>query len=363
MELVLIATVALLAFANGANDNFKGVATLWGSGRASYSRALTWATVCTLLGSLASLWLAGGLVARFNGSSLIPASSYSQTQFLAAVALGAAATVLLASIMGLPVSTTHALTGALVGGGVVAAGAANVRYATLAMSVAAPLLFSPLVSFLLTIGLSPLASRWARSRGAGDCLCLDESASLGFPSTSGAAGVAIALPNLRVAPVEECRTGAEFVRITASGSMHWLSAAAISIARGVNDTPKIVALLLVATAVSAGLNYALVAAAMAAGGVLGAARVARTMSKRITPMEDREAVTANLVAASLVILASGFAMPVSTTHVTSGSIFGIGLLRRGEANWSCVREILLAWMVTLPLAGVLAMLFYALLMK
>jgi PiT family inorganic phosphate transporter len=97
-----------------------------------------------------------------------------------------------------------------------------------------------------------------------------------------------------------------------------------------------------------------VAAAIAIGGVLGAARVAHTLSKRITPMATREAVTANLVAATLVTLASPFALPVSTTHVTSGGIFGIGLLRREEASWSKVREILLAWVATLPLGAALA---------
>lgn len=59
-------------------------------------------------------------------------------------------------------------------------------------------------------------------------------------------------------------------------------------------------------------------------------------------MATREAVTANLVAAALVTLASPVALPVSTTHVTSGGIFGIGLLRKDEANWGKVHEILLA---------------------
>jgi PiT family inorganic phosphate transporter len=112
--------------------------------------------------------------------------------------------------------------------------------------------------------------------------------------------------------------------------------------------------LLVAAAYNARMNYMVVALAIAIGGVLGAARVARTLSKRITPMAAREAVTANLVAATLVTLASPFALPVSTTHVTSGGIFGIGLLRREEANWAKVREILLAWVATLPLGAALA---------
>jgi PiT family inorganic phosphate transporter len=53
MQYLLIAAVALLSFANGANDNFKGVATLWGAGRTGYKRALAWATIFTFLGSIA----------------------------------------------------------------------------------------------------------------------------------------------------------------------------------------------------------------------------------------------------------------------------------------------------------------------
>ena len=62
MTWVVLGAVALLAYTNGANDNFKGVATLFGSGTCSYRQALAWATATTLAGSLLALYLAGGLV-------------------------------------------------------------------------------------------------------------------------------------------------------------------------------------------------------------------------------------------------------------------------------------------------------------
>src|SRR6266540_5399526 len=69
--LLLLATT-FLAYANGANDNFKGVATLYGSGTAGYRRALRYATLATIAGSLASLVLGAGLVATFGGKGLVP---------------------------------------------------------------------------------------------------------------------------------------------------------------------------------------------------------------------------------------------------------------------------------------------------
>jgi len=71
--LVLVTVAVLfLAYSNGANDNFKGVATLFGSGTATYPAALAWATLTTLAGSLLALVLAGGLVESFKGKGLVP---------------------------------------------------------------------------------------------------------------------------------------------------------------------------------------------------------------------------------------------------------------------------------------------------
>src|SRR5687768_6251441 len=94
--LLALAAVAV-TFANGANDNFKGVSTLFGSETTNYRRALIWGTVTTAAGSATALLFAGSLVAQFSGSGLVPDALTGQESFLAAVAGGAAATVLLAS--------------------------------------------------------------------------------------------------------------------------------------------------------------------------------------------------------------------------------------------------------------------------
>lgn len=362
MATLLLLSVILLSFANGANDNFKGVATLWGSGLTTYRRAIAWATGFTFLGSLAAIGLGSALAAKFNGAQFVDAAFAAQLPFLIAVALGAGCTVLLAARLGLPISTTHSIIGALVGAGIAAVGFSHVKFAALGKGVVLPLLFSPLVALLLTVCVQLLLKRLGWAGGLSDCVCVDEPQMVALAANASASTMVIAAsPTLRMAPSAECQSGVEIAKFSIAGGIHWFSAAAISFARGLNDTPKLVAVLLVAAAYNARLNYLVVAAAVAIGGVLGATRIAHTLSKRITPMAAREAVTASLVAAALVTLASPFALPVSTTHVTSGGIFGIGLLRKAEADWGKVREILLAWLATLPLGAALAALTFLLL--
>jgi PiT family inorganic phosphate transporter len=133
----------------------------------------------------------------------------------------------------------------------------------------------------------------------------------------------------------------------------------MSFSRGLNDTPKIAALLIGA---GAGLSpeWAVsgVAFAMAAGGILGAQQVSRTLSKKITPMDPVQGASANLITSLLVSGASRLGIPVSTTHVARGSLFGIGALRKSETNWNRVAQILLAWGITLPGAALLGVSFY-----
>ena len=92
---------------------------------------------------------------------------------------------------------------------------------------------------------------------------------------------------------------------------------------------------------------------MALGGLLNARKVAETMSKRITAMNHGQGFTANLTTAILVVFASLSGLPVSTTHVSVGSLFGIGLTT-GQANLRVINAIVLSWLVTLPCAAVFA---------
>ena len=104
-----------LAYSNGANDNFKGVATLFGSQTTNYKVAIWWATLTTFLGSIASIFFAELLLKNFSGKGLVPEAIANSYNFHLAVGLGAAITVILATVIGFPISTTHSITGALAG--------------------------------------------------------------------------------------------------------------------------------------------------------------------------------------------------------------------------------------------------------
>ena len=100
MYILLLLTICFLAYSNGANDNFKGVASLFGSKTTSYRTAIGWATVSTFAGSVTAIFLAQSLLKKFSGQGLVPDSLAGSEYFLLAVALGAGATVILAALTG-----------------------------------------------------------------------------------------------------------------------------------------------------------------------------------------------------------------------------------------------------------------------
>ena len=139
-----------LAYANGANDVSKGVATLVGSGTASYRAAIGWGALWTAVGGVLAAYVAGSLVAIFSSGLLADDLGASSTAALA-VLFGSGAWVLCASRVGLPVSTTHAITGALVAVALVASGPDGVRWSELGGRVALPLAVSPFLAGALAL--------------------------------------------------------------------------------------------------------------------------------------------------------------------------------------------------------------------
>ncbi|MBI4343691.1 MAG: inorganic phosphate transporter, partial [Candidatus Omnitrophica bacterium] len=255
----------------------------------------------------------------------------------------------------------------LVGAGLVSAGTVNA--ARLGQSFFLPLAVSPFLSFALT-GLSYPLFRALRIRLGIEremCLCVDGGAVQPIAvQPDGTAVLRATGATLTVGQLRQCVQryhgqvfGIDCQRVL--DRLHHLSAGAVSFARGLNDTPKIAALLAAARGLGLSLStgVAVVGAGIAIGGLLSARRVAETMSERITTMNHGQGFTANLVTALLVTVASRWGLPVSTTHVSCGSLFGLGTVTR-SARWGVVRHIVLSWLATLPLAALLAAALYGL---
>src|SRR5205807_5293052 len=149
MTLVLLFfATCFLAYSNGANDNFKGVASLFGSRTCNYRTAISWATITTFAGSIMSIFLAQTLLRKFSAKGIVPDHFVGSEYFLLAVAIGAGLTVIIATLTGFPISTTHALTGAISGCGLVAVGS-QVNLAALGKGFVLPLLLSPILAIAI----------------------------------------------------------------------------------------------------------------------------------------------------------------------------------------------------------------------
>lgn len=315
MEILFFIIVASLAFANGANDNFKGVATLWGGGDLSYRQAWFVANAATLLGACVAVYLGAEVAKTFSGKGVVGQDVLDSRTFAIAFAAGAAATVFLATFLRYPISTTHSILGSLAGAGVALA-AGDVNLQPLIQKGAIPLLMSPLIAAISTYVLWKI-------------------------------GTKIFKPSPITNKIERLRR-----------PIHILSGSAVCFSRAVNDTPKIASIALIggASGMSPVAVYVSIGVVMTLGGLLFVRRIAEVMSQKITKMNRSEGLTGNLVTAFLVIIASKMGLAVSTTHVSVGALFGIGA-ENGKADKAKVSGIVLSWVLTLPIAFTFAFFF------
>lgn len=231
----LVVITLALAFANGANDVSKGIATLVGSGVSNYRRAVTWGSLCTVAGAVVAGFLTQALVSTFNGKGLL-AQPQTSHAFLLSVACGAVAWLIVATRTGLPVSTTHSLAGALVGTALASVGTGGIAWKAVASKVAIPLLLSPAIALLLLIAilplLRPLIARFTRY-----CVCVEATEStLVTPE-----GITLRQSMTTVQSGQERTCTTAVARFGVVDTLHWISSGATSFFRGVNDAPKVLA--------------------------------------------------------------------------------------------------------------------------
>ena len=402
---VVIAVVfgLFMTWGIGANDVANALGTSVGSGAITVRTAILIAAVFEFLGAA----FAGGQVTKTIRKGIIdptPIADNPEILVLGMMAalLAAATWLMLASIKGWPVSTTHTIVGALVGFGIVGIGVDAIQWGTIGR-IAASWVISPaiggLMAFLLMTSIQrlilnaekPFASavRWAPAyaflvgfvmalltlfKGVKH-LNLDLSIPMSFVLAAVFGAALAGIGRVAIARVKvDARADRDFHYASVEKifvPLMIFTACAMAFAHGSNDVANgIGPLAAVLTLVRSGGDLAqssplpIWVLVLGGGGiVLGLVtygyRVMQTIGRKITELTPSSGFCATLAAAATVVLASRTALPVSTTHIAVGAVMGVGLARGFAAlNLRVIGAIVVSWVVTLPAGGFLAAFFF-----
>ncbi|HEX5509212.1 MAG TPA: anion permease [Pseudolabrys sp.] len=315
----LIAVALAFDFLNGMNDAANSIATIVSTRVLRPQYAVAWAAFFNFIAFL----VFGLNVAETIGRGIVDVNVIDARVIFGALA-GAIVWQIITQRLGIPSSSSHALIGGLVGGGIAKAGL-NVVVWTGVGKTAAAIFLSPGLGCVLALFLMLLVS-WA------------------------------------------------FLRYTPYGAdnifrrVQFFSASAYALGHGGNDAQKTMGIIAVLLYSQGDLGqkfyvplWVVLACqfAMAAGTLGGGWRIVRTMGSRITRLTPMQGVCAETAGSVMLFAATHLGIPVSTTHTITGSIIGVGTAKKASAvRWSVAREIVIAWIVTIPAAAVLAAFFY-----
>lgn len=358
-----LAILAGIGFANGANDIAKAAASLAGAGVTSLGRAVSWAAVWTALGGVtAAYW--GLAILRNLSSNILVAHSVDIAALPAALAVGTAPIlwVGIATWRGWPVSTSHAVIGGFMGVGVATAGLSGVAWDLAGLNVVLPLLASPIMAIGLAYGSRSAIYRFGAWIGRYQ-VCVMPRVPVAVSGTAASCAVHDAATSCALCKTGTASATANIGFSVSEDRLHWVTSGLLSFARGLNDGPKLIAVALPVVAASgeavSGWLFVVSALAMAAGGLMAGYRVTEVLGFRVTAIDHRQGFAASLVATVLVLGASRLGLPVSTTHVAASAIIGVGIGSESGLRGATVRNMLIAWTVTVPFAAGFAALAHA----
>jgi inorganic phosphate transporter, PiT family len=327
LEVLLVATVVVAVgfdFTNGFHDTANAIATSISTRALSAGQAVALSSVFNLFGALVTVLVLHSKVANTIASTL---SFKAGMVVIIAALLGAITWNLVTWFFGLPSSSTHALIGGLVGAGIASAGSlSGVKWAAFTKQLTS-LVISPLLGFV----------------GAAILITL----------------IVLIVHRMRPAPLNR---SFRLLQVAA--------AAFVSFSHGGNDAQKTMAAITLALIASGRLDkftvpvwvVVLSATAIAFGTYAGGWRIIRTLGWRIYKMDPAGGLAAQLTGATVIQLASQVGLPVSTTHVITGSVMGSGAARSISAlKWGVGLNIVVAWVVTIPAAAAVAWVMFAVL--
>jgi PiT family inorganic phosphate transporter len=316
---LLIAVALLFDFLNGLHDAANSIATIVSTRVLKPRYAVAWAALFNFLAFL----VFGLHVAKTVGAGIVSVEVVTDRVIFGALS-GAIVWNVVTWLAGIPSSSSHALVGGLVGAGLAKAGLKAIVWSGV-NKTALGIVVSPAFGFILALALVLLVS-WLFVRS-------------------------------RPAAVDRLFRSLQFV-----------SASLYSLGHGGNDAQKtmgIIAVLLFAHAGGRGAFHIPLwvvlscQTAMALGTLFGGWRIVHTMGSRITRLTPMQGFCAETGGAITLFTATYLGVPVSTTHTITGAIVGVGAARRTSAvRWGVARGIVVAWVITMPMAGVMGALAY-----
>jgi PiT family inorganic phosphate transporter len=330
---IVVVTALAFDFTNGFHDTANAMATSIATGALRPKVAVALSALLNLVGAFLSIEVAltvSNKVVAIQGSDGAPVPELMGTPILTIVFAGLVGGILwnLATwLLGLPSSSSHALFGGLIGAAIAALGLGGVKWDGVVSSVVIPAVAAPVVAGLVAaLGTKVIYSL--------------------------------------VAQVPEERRDSSF---------RWgqiVSASLVSLAHGTNDAQKtmgVITLGLIAYGSWTDLEAipfwvkAACAVAIAAGTYSGGWRVIRTLGKGLVEIRSPQGMAAEASSAAIILSSSHLGMALSTTHVATGSILGTGLGKKGaEVRWRVAGRMAIAWVITLPAAGAVGALCWAL---
>lgn len=314
MLVFVIALAVAFDYTNGFHDTANSIATSVATRALSPGWAILMATAFNFIGAFA-----GTAVAVTIGKGLVDEKTTTQA-IIAAALIGAILWNLITWQQGLPSSSSHALIGGLLGATIVGAGVGALNIQGIVGKVLIPMVTSPILGFVLAF-VFILAIYWIFRRS-------------------------------KRKPMAQ-----RFRRLQV------FSAGYMAFAHGSNDAQKTMGIITLSLFAAGVIPDVVVppevivisATALSAGTAVGGWRIMRTMGQRVAKLEPVHGFAAETTAASILIGTAHFGMPVSTTQVISSAIMGVGASQGTRAvRWGVARRILIAWILTLPGAGVLA---------
>ena len=316
--LVVLGLAVAFDYINGFHDTANAIATSVSTRALKPGYAIALSAVANFFGALTGTAVAGTV-----GTGLIDTNVESQS-VIAAALVGAIIWNLLTWRLGIPSSSSHALIGGLLGAALISAGLGAWQVDGIVGKVLIPLVGSPIIGF--TVGLLLMAVIFNLFRRA-------------HPG----------------------RLNGAFRRLQV------LSAAWMAFSHGSNDAQKtmgIMTMALVAGGVIEDFRVPLwvilvAATAISLGTAAGGWRIIKTMGTKVVKLDPVHGFAAETTAATIIFGASQLGMPVSTTHVISSAIMGVGSSDRfNMIRWATARSIVTAWILTIPASGTTAALAY-----